>query len=125
MRARRTCLATSFGALLSLQFTRALEGSIARLHAPLEDGASYRDLAGHAVAAWKTWADGAEALDAFPHATPSFVITAHVVSDTLFLVLGLVALASALSMPATANLRNRMGGLWDRTWGKFAFVVVG
>lgn len=128
MAERRTRSAWAFGlsAAALLQFSLALEDSLARLHAPLlKDSAGYRQLAdgGQVENAWKIWKEGEAALAAFEPASPTWMIGWHVATETVGVLFLLAALAAALRLPGGVTVKQRVLTLWGTWWSWSRWLV--
>jgi len=133
-RARWAAVGLGLGGAAALQVGRALEGSLARLHAPLEPSAGFDSLAdGGAVdEAWATWTQGRDVLDGpFSLWTPTSIVIVHAIVETLAVLLILGTVAALQTEPARGSgLRDQARGAWRRVvrllhrpWGRVALAA--
>jgi len=108
-----------------LQVTRALEGSLHRLHAPGMDPAGYRQLIepGKVKAAWCIWEEGVVRLYPFHPAPPRTIVLWHVAADNVFVVCLLLAMTATLALPGGTGWGSRLWALLHRPWGLFAVAA--
>jgi len=117
---RRTGVAWVLGvaAASCLQFAVALEGSLRRLHDPMEAGVGYSHLADpdKVRTVWDIWERGVLALASFKPAGPIGIVRWHAVLHALFVLGAVGAVVALFRLPPDAGWWSRLTTAVKRPW---------